>query len=560
MSSTPSTTLTVSGLDVAFGARVLFSGLDLTLTGGEVVAVVGPNGSGKSTLMRTLVGELPVEGGSIRLAPADATIAWLPQVLPDAQESLLAYARRRTGVAAADVELEAASAALADGAPGADDRYALALERWLALGAADLEERLPEVSARVGLDVDASRPLGTLSGGQAARASLVAVLLSQYDVLLLDEPTNDLDARGLALMAEFVRSHDGPVLVASHDRAFLDRVTTSVVELDLPQQRIGHYTGTYSDFVEQRALARSQAWDAYEEYASDRDGLLGQARQRADWAVKGRTGPKATKEPDKHIREKHRARADRQAAKGARLERAADRLAVVEQPRKEWQLRYTITEGRPSADVVATLSEAVVERHGFRLGPVSLTLGRGDRIALVGDNGSGKTTLLGALLGELPLTSGRQTLGTRVSVGVLDQRRRLLDTDATVLDVVRRELGPQARTGSDWPVGEVRTLLAKFGLGAEHVGRPARSLSMGERTRALMALFQGREVNVLVLDEPTNHLDVAAIEQLETAVAAFTGTVLVVSHDETLLARLRLTHRWLVARGRVAVEGVGVSG
>ena len=560
MSPTPSTTLTVSGLDVAFGARVLFSGLDLTLTGGEVVAVVGPNGSGKSTLMRTLVGELPVEGGSIRLAPADATIAWLPPGLPDAPEALRAYARRRTGVGAADVELEAASAALAEGAPGAEDRYALALERWLALGAADLEERLPEVAARVGLDVDASRPLGTLSGGQAARASLVAVLLSQYDVLLLDEPTNDLDARGLELMADFVRSHDGPVLVASHDRAFLDRVTTSVVELDLPQQRIGHYTGTYSDFVEQRALARSQAWDAYEEYASDRDALLGQARQRADWAVKGRTGPKATKEQDKHIREKHRARADRQAAKGARLERAADRLTVVDQPRKEWQLRYTITEGRPSADVVATLSEAVVERHGFRLGPVSLTLGRGDRVALVGDNGSGKTTLLGALLGELPLASGRQTLGTRVSVGVLDQRRRLLDTDATVLDVVRRELGPHARTGSDWPVGEVRTLLAKFGLGAEHVGRPARSLSMGERTRALMALFQGREVNVLVLDEPTNHLDVAAIEQLEAAVAAFGGTVLVVSHDESLLAGLRLTHRWVVEGGRVAVEGVAVSG
>ncbi|WP_323100506.1 ABC-F family ATP-binding cassette domain-containing protein [Intrasporangium sp. YIM S08009] len=560
MSSTPSTTLTVTGLDVAFGARVLFSGLDLTLASGDVTAVVGPNGSGKSTLMRTLVGELPIEGGSIRLAPSDATVAWLPQVPPDAQESLLAYARRRTGVAAADVELEAASAALAESVPGAEDRYALALERWLALGAADLEERLPEVSARVGLDVDASRRLGTLSGGQAARASLVAVLLSQYDVLLLDEPTNDLDARGLDLMAEFVRSHDGPVLVASHDRAFLDRVTTSVVELDLPQQRIGHYTGTYSDFVQQRALARSQAWDAYEEYASDRDALLGQARQRADWAVKGRTGPKATKEPDKHIREKHRARADRQAAKGARLERAADRLTVVDQPRKEWQLRYTITEGRPPADVVATLSESVVERHGFRLGPVSLTLGRGDRIALVGDNGSGKTTLLGALLGDLPLTSGRQTLGTRVSVGVLDQRRRLLETDATVLDVVRRELGPHPRTGSEWPVGEVRTLLAKFGLGAEHVGRPARSLSMGERTRALMALFQGREVNVLVLDEPTNHLDVDAIEQLEAAVAAFGGTVLVVSHDESLLAGLRLTHRWHVERGRVAVEGVAVSG
>src|SRR6476620_9515636 len=352
MSSTPSTTLTVTGLDVAFGARVLFSGLDLTLASGDVTAVVGPNGSGKSTLMRTLVGELPVEGGSIRLAPSDATLAWLPQLLPDAQESLLAYAQRRTGVAAADVELEAASAALAESVPGAEDRYALALERWLALGAADLEERLPEVSARVGLDVDASRPLGTLSGGQAARASLVAVLLSQYDVLLLDEPTNDLDARGLDLMAAFVRAHEGPILIASHDRTFLDAVATSVVELDVKQQRIGHYTGGWSSFVAQRQLARAHAWEAYEGYAAERDSLLAQSRQRHDWADKGRRNVALGTEPDKHIREKHKARADRQAAKGGRLERAADRLDAVEQPRKEWQLRYAITEGRPSADVV----------------------------------------------------------------------------------------------------------------------------------------------------------------------------------------------------------------
>jgi ATPase subunit of ABC transporter with duplicated ATPase domains len=184
---------------------------------------------------------------------------------------------------------------------------------------------------------------------------------------------------------------------------------------------------------------------------------------------------------------------------------------------------------------------------------VSLGVGRGDRVALVGENGSGKTTLLAALLGDLPLTSGRHTLGTRVSVGVIDQRRVLLDDDATVLEVVRRELGARRTTGTEWPLAGVGTLLAKFGLGSEHVGRAARSLSMGERTRALMALFQGREVNVLVLDEPTNHLDVDAIEQLEAAVAAFGGTVLVVSHDETLLDGIRLTHRWEVADGQVDV-------
>ena len=554
-------TLTITDLDVAFGARTLFSGLDLTLADGDVTAVLGPNGSGKSTLMRTIIGELPVEHGSIQLVPRHATIAWLPQLLPDPQESLLSYARRRTGVTAAESELDASAAAMAaepDNQPGrmplSADRYARALERWLALGAAELDDRLPEVAAKVGLDVDPTRPLGSLSGGQAARASLVAVLLSHYDVLLLDEPTNNLDARGLELMADFVRSHRGPVLIASHDRAFLDRVTTDVVELDLHQQRIGYYTGSYTDFVAERARRRGQAWEAYETYAGARDSLVAQARQRHEWADKGRRSVSLGGETDKHIREKHKARADRQAAKGARIQRAAERLEVVEQPRKEWRLRYRITEGPPSADVVATLTDAVLRRPGFTLGPVTLVVGRGDRIALTGDNGSGKTTLLAALLGRLPLTSGRHSLGSRVEVGVLDQGRRLFDADAGVLDVVRRALGNHPRTGALWSMADVRTLLAKFGLGAEHVARPARSLSMGERTRAIMAIFQGRRVNTLVLDEPTNHLDVEAIEQLEAAVAAFSGTVLVVSHDESLLSGIRLTHRWHVDNGHVTVS------
>ncbi len=519
------TTLTLSQLVVAFGARTLVDGLDLVVGPGDVTALVGPNGSGKSSLMRTVVGELPVESGSVRLAPADATIGWLPQVTPDPTETLLGYARRRTGVAAADETLHLASAALADGRPDADTVYAEALERWLTLGAADLEDRLPVVAGQVGLDVAPDRALGSLSGGQAARATLVAVLLSRYDLLLLDEPTNDLDARGLALMADFVTGHTGPVLVASHDRAFLDRVATSVVELDLPQQRIGYYDGNYSAYVAARELDRRHAQEAFEEYAGSRDRLDAQARQRADWADQGRRNVARGLEPDKHQREKFKARADRQGARSARLRRAGDRLEAVEQPRKEWELRYSISAGSPSAEVVATLSAAEVVRRAFRLGPVDLTLARGERVALAGDNGSGKTTLLAALVGSLPLTDGRHSLGTRVRLGVIDQQRTLLDTDEPVAEVVRRELGDPDRGG-------VRTLLAKFGLGAEHVDRPAGSLSMGERTRALLAIFQGRAVNLLVLDEPTNHLDVAAIEQLESALAGYDGTLVVVSHDE----------------------------
>ncbi|WP_027863320.1 ABC-F family ATP-binding cassette domain-containing protein [Marmoricola sp. URHB0036] len=527
-----SATLTLTGLDVAYGARTLVRGLDLVVAPGDVTALVGANGSGKSSLMRTVVGELTIESGSVRLSPPDATVGWLPQSAPDPTESLLDYARRRTGVAAADRSLQDASTALAAGDPGSDDRYAVTLEQWLALGGADLEDRLPQVAAQLGLDAAPDRPLGTLSGGQAARAALASILLSRYEVLLLDEPTNNLDAAGLELMVDFVTGHEGPVMVASHDRAFLDRVATSVVELDLAQQRIGHYTGGWSEYAEARSLERRQAREAFEEYADTRDRLLGQSRQRADWADKGLGNLKRSGEADKHIREKHRARADRQAAKAARIHRAADRLAAVEQPRKEWQLRYSIDPGPESAEVVWTLDRVVARRGDFTLGPIDLAVSRGDRLLLAGDNGTGKTTLLAAMLGDLPVASGRVSVGSRVRLGLIDQERALLSSERSVVEVVRAALGDAV------PAGEVRTLLAKFGLGAEHVDRPAHSLSLGERTRALMALFQARQVNVLVLDEPTNHLDVPAIEQLESALADYTGTLVVVSHDQAFLERV----------------------
>jgi ATPase subunit of ABC transporter with duplicated ATPase domains len=326
--------------------------------------------------MRTIVGDLPVTSGSIRLAPADATVGWLPQTPPDPHESLLDFARRRTGVAGADRVLHDASEALAAELPGSDAGYSAALERWLALGGADLDTRLPQVAGQLGLDADVERPLGSLSGGQAARAALATVLLSRYEVLLLDEPTNNLDARGLALVTDFVLHHDGPVLVASHDRDFLDRVATGVVELDLAQQRIGHYAGGWSDYVAAREIERRRAREAFEEYAGTRDRLLDQGRQRAEWADKGHRNARTRDEPDKNIREKYRARADRQAGRAARATRAADRLAEVAQPRKEWELRYALDPRPESAEVVWTLDGVTVEREGFRLGPVDLVVAR----------------------------------------------------------------------------------------------------------------------------------------------------------------------------------------
>ena len=536
-----SASLLLSGVAASFGARPLFSGLDLTLAPGDVTALVGPNGSGKTTLLRIVAGEHAADSGTVRLSPPGASVGYLPQAPPSPQDTILGYARRRTGVGPAQEAFEAAADLLAAGVEEAGERYAHALEVWLALGGADLDVRLAEVLARLDLDVALDRPLGSLSGGQAARAGLATILVSRYDLLLLDEPTNNLDAAGLDALTAFVRAVGSPVLLASHDREFLDAVATSVLELDIAQQAVNAYAGGWTAYREERARARARAVEDYEASLAQRDALLQQARRKTEWAREGRARADRLG-PGNKLEKKYREdRARRMDQRAARVRDAVERLPEVEQPRKEWELRYAIGEAPAPAEVVLTLESVVVARGGFRLGPVSAQVARGDRVALLGPNGSGKSRLLDAGLGVRPAASGRVSWGSRTRVGTIDQGRTLVGGTRPLAEVV------SARLGEPDPV-VVRTLLAKFGLGPEHVGRPCDTLSLGERTRAALAVLQGGAVNVVVLDEPTNHLDAAAIEQLEAALGAFSGTLLIVTHDRALLDGLAPSSTWAFRR------------
>jgi ATPase subunit of ABC transporter with duplicated ATPase domains len=539
-------TLQATGLAAGHGARVLFSGLDLVVAPGDVVGLVGANGAGKSTLLRLLAGEQEPEDGKVLVSPPDATIGHLPQE-PDRRpgETVAAFLARRTGVADAQAAMDAAAEALGTGAPGADEVYAAALDRWLALGAADLDERAGEVAAEVGLGVALDAEMTSLSGGQAARAGLAALLLSRYDVLLLDEPTNDLDLDGLERLERFVQGLRSPAVIVSHDREFLARTVNRVVELDLAQQKVGVYDGGYDSYLVEREVARRHAREAYEGYDEKLTGLKERAQTQRNWMAQGvRNARRKATDNDKIGRKMRAEASEKQAAKARQTQRMIERLEVVEEPRKEWELRMTIAAAPRSGTVVASLAKAVVRRGSFTLGPVDAQVDWADRVVITGANGSGKSTLLAALLGRIPLDEGSGGLGSGVRVGEIDQARGLF-------------LGPEPLVRAfgvavpEWTESEVRTLLAKFGLTADHVPRPAASLSPGERTRAALALLQAREVNLLVLDEPTNHLDLPAIEQLEQALDTFPGTVLLVTHDRRMLASVRGTRRWRVDEGRL---------
>ncbi|GAA4622939.1 ABC-F family ATP-binding cassette domain-containing protein [Cellulomonas oligotrophica] len=533
------------GVAAGFGDRELFSGLDLVVAPGDVIGLVGPNGAGKSTLLHVLAGLRAPEAGVVQVSPPHAQLGLLAQEVDRADASVRAYLERRTGVGPAQVAMDAAAERLGAGEPGADEEFGDALERWMALGGGDLDARTGTVLADLGLDVDLEHPMTALSGGQAARVGLAALLLSRYDLYLLDEPTNDLDLDGLERLEEFVHRATAPVVVVSHDREFLSRTVTSVVEIDRSLQRVAVYGGSYDAYLEERSTARRQAREAYEDYAGRRDALEQRARRQRAWMAKGVKNARRKAGDNDKIGRKFRADAsEKQAAKARQTERLIERLDVVAEPRKEWQLRMTIASGPRSGDVVAAVRAAVVRRGAFVLGPVDVQLDRTDRVAITGPNGAGKTTLLGLLLGRLAPDEGRVDRGSGVLVGEVDQARAAFEGDEPLGTAFARQV-------PDWTTADVRTLLAKFGLGGHHVTRPAASLSPGERTRAALALLQARGVNLLVLDEPTNHLDLPAIEQLEQALEEFDGTVLLVTHDRRMLDTVRLTRRWHVEDGRV---------
>jgi ATPase subunit of ABC transporter with duplicated ATPase domains len=536
LAATPPATLVARTVHHERGGRVVLHDISLTVTPGTCLGVIGPNGVGKSTLLQILAGSIEPLAGEVRVDPPTATVGYLAQEHDGTGHDTVRTALdRRSGAGAAEQGLTDAALALAAGTPGAEERYAAALARFESLSAGDFEARLGTALAAVGLTEDAlAQPVATLSGGQQARTALAALVLSRFDVTLLDEPTNDLDFAGLALLEEMVLRRRGPMVIVSHDRAFLERTVTDVVELD-EHSHTGHlHGGGWAGFESERSTERAHAAEAYALYETRRAQLGRRAVRERQWATSGVAREKRRpRDNDKTQRDFRIDRTESLAGRARRTQRALEALEPVDKPWEGWDLRFAINEAGRSGDVVVRLEDAVVRRADFTLGPFTLDIGWADRVALVGPNGAGKTTLLDAVLGRLPLASGTRRLGPAVVVGELVQDRRLLRDASSLADSFSR--------ATALPSAAARSQLAKFGLDADAVARPSSSLSPGERTRAELAAFAALGVNLLVLDEPTNHLDLPAIEQLEAALASYGGTLLLVSHDRRLLESVTLT-------------------
>jgi ATP-binding cassette, subfamily F, member 3 len=520
----PSTVLTVNDLAKFFGPDEIFRDVSFQVADREHVALVGVNGAGKSTLLRIIAGVDAASEGEIAVARG-ARVAVLAQeprfesqrtVRQEAQlafdEALTALARMRE----LEHAMQSASGEALDQLFAEYERLSLHFE---VAGGFDVEHRTDEVLMGLGFSSEQmDEPVRTLSGGQKTRIALAKALLADPDLLLLDEPTNHLDLGMLDWLEGFLGSWRGAFLVVSHDRYFLDRVTSRT--LDLSFGRLEDYPAPYGRYLLLRAERRARQLQEYEE-------------QR-----------ELIERTEEFIR-RYKAGQRSREAKGRQTR--LDRLERLDRPQEHAALTLRVQPTVRSGRDVLTSSPLRVGYSGshgerFLVSTPELRVERGDRVAIIGQNGSGKSTLLRTIVGELRPLSGRVGFGTNAKVGYYAQGHEGLPAEGSPLSIL---VGSQ-------PMGEeaARTYLARFLFQGDEVHRPVSALSGGERSRLALARLLVEGANLLILDEPTNHLDIQSRETLEEMLTAYDGTVVFVSHDRFFIDRVA-TGVWDIAEGKL---------
>jgi ATP-binding cassette subfamily F protein 3 len=543
--------LNVGGLTKYYGAEFIFGGISFQIARGEKVALVGVNGAGKSTLLRIIAGVEPTTQGGVYLARG-RSVAYLAQearfegtrTLRQEMDAALAH------LTALQQEINDLEHALADtSAPDWEqrmERYGELTQRFEHAGGYEIEHRIERTLHGLGFSEEQyHQPVAQFSGGQKTRAALAATLLADPDLLLLDEPTNHLDLAALEWLERFLKDWDGTLIVISHDRYFLDKVTNRT--LDMAFGKLEDYPAPYHKYMElkaERLELQLKQYQAQQEYIAKTEDFIrrfkaGQRSKEArgrekilnrlKYGYQGLNGEWINERVDAPIQQKKLAmRVDTQI-RGGELVLKLDKLVVGYRPTTNDRVGNTEYATRNTDVTLITCPDREIHR--------------GQRVALMGPNGSGKTTLLRTIVGELPSLRGQVRLGHRIEINYYAQAHEGLRMDATVLEEIRR-IRPLIKET------EARTLLGRFLFSGDDVFKQVGDLSGGERSRVALAQLTLMGGNLLVLDEPTNHLDIGAREALETVLNEYSGSILFVSHDRYFIDAVADTI-WMVDNGSI---------
>ena len=517
--------ISVSSLRKEFevGNKIL-DGLSFQVDTGERVGLLGKNGAGKTTLFKILTGELDHDGGQVSIAPGKrlGLISQIP-VYPAGHtvDMVLRSAFDRLG----DMEREMAGLTRRMEA-GEDDpallrRYDNLMAAFEAGGGYDVETPLNKVCNGLQISRDMREQLfSSLSGGEKTRVNLGRLILEDTDILLLDEPTNHLDLRATEWLEDYLARFKGTVLAISHDRWFLDRVVTRVIEL--VDGKAEFYSGNYSFYVEEKERRYEERRKQYEKEQAKIEQLQEAADKLHLWAFMG---------------------ADKLHKRAFSMEKRIERLRQTDRPRKEWKLDIRFGEREFRGDEVLVVKDLSKSFDGRRLfSDVNLLVEGGERIALLGDNGTGKSTLLKILLGEEEADTGKVRMGPTVRLGYLPQIIHFHHPERSLVDTMLYDLGCSTQ--------EARDRLAAFNFRGEDVFKPVSALSGGEQSRLRLCMLMDEKINLLILDEPTNHLDLSSREWIEEAVADYGGNLLFVSHDRYFIHQFA-NRIWMLEDGHI---------
>ncbi len=524
--------LSVNSISKSYGIEPILAEISFDLNPGERVGLVGPNGGGKTTLLRILVGEEQADSGSIQLNPTGLRIGYLPQGLSsDPDDTIAAYLDRVSGdLSGLSQKVETLARELAKSPSNLqlqrDYDQILSAIQAASTGSA---QRAP-ILAALDLDhFDETTPLNHLSGGQKTRLALAGVLLLAPQLFFLDEPTNHLDIEMLewleTWLVDSTFTRRCAALIVSHDRVFLDRTVTEILEIDPSTHRMSSYPGNYSDYLEQKLQQRERHQQAYADQIEEITRLR-RAAQKVREKARFKRGGKGDS-GDKFAKGFFADRSKEHIGRAKQIEQRLEKLQTeqkIEKPRQSWQMKLDFTKIPESSRRVLVCEDLIA---GYDSAPVlsipQFALHFGERMALIGPNGTGKTTLLHTIAGKIPPLGGTFRLGSSVRLGVMSQEQDTLDPSANPYQTIQRET-PLSET-------EARLFLHQYLFSGDDVFIPNERLSFGERARLMLACLVASGCNLLLLDEPINHLDIPSRSRFEKALAGFSGTVIAVSHD-----------------------------